>query len=85
VKHCPIDVSTILYITLDMSLLLLIPCDLKNNTQFLLELISFFAWLTLTSGILDLTLCALMIKDFPYLIRKYYFTLLMKTTLLIYM
>jgi hypothetical protein len=57
----------------------------RRKTQFLLELINFLAWLKLTSEIFDLPLCALMMKDFPSLIKRYWFTHLMKLASLIYM
>ena len=44
-------------------------CIKKRNTNFLLELINFFAWFALSNEILDLPLCALMMKYLPSFIK----------------
>lgn len=51
---------------------------LKSKTYFLLELISFLAWLAVTNEIFGLPLCTLMMKDFTSLMRHLWLALHMK-------
>lgn len=60
--------------------------SLKNNkTYFLLELINFLAWLTLTSENFYLPLCMLLLNDFPSLMYQYWLALLMNIASRMYM
>ena len=59
-------------------------CIKTSNKKFLLELMIFFTWLALMSEMFEFPLCAFMMEYISYLIKQYWFTLIMKIASLLY-